>query len=278
MRRSLVIPWLAALIAVPPAGAYSGVISTCNSNCTSTPYYFPLRGQHPALVELDVRFLSGDKNVRTMRAFPRRPHWGNFLDPALVTLLADQNAGDPWSISASWIDRRQYTLRSTTGNCSGTCLLPIPALPAGDSIALAGIDLEFTDGSDHFLQEIAVVPDPQRGFISVTFTDASRSRPFRATIYYLRLVALEIAAVEVRSGHRSSGVPGGLRTAGEALLRGFRLAFTNGDHRLSRWSVSLCSEHVDSSCVRDDAWSVTLADQNGDDPYDWWLSYTRLRE
>jgi len=273
MRIVTAVAVLSALVAGPLLA--EGVDICYNPNPCPTPFYHALRGDLPGLTYFEQGYYSSDHNVERIRLYPKRQHWGNFLDPALVAGLEDVNGDDLWWTDVRWLDLRQYALRSTTGSCTGTCNLPIPALPAGDSIVLMGFDLGFTDGSDHFLEEIAIVPEPQLGFISVTFTDESRDRPFRATVYYARLVALEIEAINSRSGHRVAGVPTGSRTAGTALLRGFRLAFTNGDHRLRKWGAGTCREE---DCSVDDRWFVAFEDQNGDDPYDYWLSWTLLRD
>jgi hypothetical protein len=268
---------LAAMLATaPPAHAYGGVdICHSTAGCPS-PVIYPLRSALPGLATIDQEFVNGDHHIRRLAVFPRRGHYGSFLDPALHFVLEDSNADDGISGEVNWVDLRQHSLLSVAGNCQGTCNLPIPALPAGDSIALLGIDFSYTSGTDHHVQEISVVPAPQLGFITVSFRDGAASAPFRATIHYARLVALEISSiVSLSSSTPAIGSVTGTRPTGNAVLRGFRLAFTNGDHHLERWSVDLCGE--EPSCGGMNDFVLRFRDGNGDDPFNWFLSFTILR-
>jgi hypothetical protein len=142
----------------------------------------------------------------------------------------------------------------------------------------ARIDLRFSDGSDHNLRTIGVVPAPQFGFIDVTFADSGGTTPYSAKIYYARLYDYEIVRVETRfSTSPVVNAIQGSRGSGVAVIRGFRLGFTNGDHHLEHWTVDLCPNIGTPATCNDNQFFIRFRDGNGDDPFDWWLSYTLLR-
>jgi hypothetical protein len=265
LRMSLVTALLAAVITAPSAGLDRGVFFFSGLGHAE----LALGGDVPALTAFDVRYTNGDHHLTGIGVHPAPP-WDDEQD-LNVDLWDGSVADEPFAGTIRWADVRAFdgVHQAEATNCAGTCRVPMPSLPQGQIFVLLGFIVQFRDG-DHHIQEISVDPHPYSGYIEVKFTDSSGTRPYMAFIQYASLpYYMELDNERLSSTSPAYGTAITRRLPGLAVLRGFRLRFTNGDHHLYRMAVDLWS-----------ASSLTLRfrDSNTDDPFVWSVDYVILRE
>lgn len=232
-----------------------------------TPEVWYLEKDIPGLITFDLRFKNGDHHLKEISV---TPHDGFWSASHMLVAFNDVNSDDPFAGTVRWADLFNYLPRvvARTG-CQGTCRLTFPRLAQYQQIfVLAGFSFTYSEaGTDHHVRDLAVVPKPYQGYVDVTLADNSGNRPYNVHVKYL-VVPYGITRGETTlQGTVASGGLGQVtRPAGLAVLQGFRLAFTNGDHHLERLAVDLHADRV----------TTRWRDGNGDDPYTWWVSYATL--
>ncbi|MBZ0090175.1 MAG: hypothetical protein K8H90_07340 [Thermoanaerobaculia bacterium] len=222
----------------------------------------------PGLSTFDVYF-PAQRAVSEIRAMPAREWYGGwetldvrFHDDAFTTATG----------TTSWAELQQSTfadsaVATSSSGCgeTGSCRLPIYPQLEGEVFVLAGFRFEFYD-QNHYISEIAIRPNPLSGYVDVTFTDASRSRPFGVAIAY----AYYPAELVTRVGHtyRNAGSPSTYFAPGaRKVLQGFRVAFDRGEHPLRRFAIDL------SAGVR-----VRFHDTDGAETINWSVDWIELED
>jgi len=266
--RRLIVRALAAVVLAAGPGFGAEIVTRTFDVPSGNPALWYLSGDVPALVTADLMFRNGDHHLKH---FGVVPHDGTGPSTDYLVQFSDLDGGDRYSGTVRWADLWQQNLpRSVArGGCAGTCRLTIPRLARWQQVfVLSGFQLSFSEaGTDRHVREIAIVPSPYDGFVDVTFTDDSGGRPFSVELRYLVLPYGLAVGENIRQG---SVVGGGNSEvaipAGQAVLQGFRLRFSNSDHHLERFAVDLHDNRI----------RTHWRDGDANDPYTWWVSYATL--
>lgn len=107
------------------------------------------------------------------------------------------------------------------------------------------------------------------GYIDVNFVDNSGEGTYLARVTYAVIPrsALGPYLIQARSTTLARGESVVSRPAGVALLQSFDLRFLNGDHHLKRIAMDLTGDRI----------LVRFRDQDGNDPFEWYVEYSILR-
>jgi len=226
----------------------------------------------PGWIDVDVRFANGDHHIAEMAAGRIAPHYlVRWADGTCDNPLASCGGEDDITGVVKWADLGFNVVHETSSStCRGTCRLTVPRFDTGIQFAVLGLWFRWNRDVDHHLREVAVVPDPANGAVYVTFADDAGTEPYSAALTYAMLPVGAVRSMVSRTSTTPATdsvlVP---RLPGLAILRGFRFRFTNSDHHLQRFAVDLSP----TTDIR-----LRWRDINGDDPFDWWVSYLILNE
>jgi hypothetical protein len=172
---------------------------------------------------------------------------------------------DNYCFNVTHIDVADGRIRQATRNldiCSegGTCTVQLEK-PAGDFLfVLIGFQLSFRAPYDHHLKEVAILEN--NGALTISFKDVHFDPAEDTILWSLQYAYVPrdlFSDVGELSGSGAHDRVLGQMPAGQAVLRGFRFNFTNGDH------------HIQQISVRPNASGtafLTYRDVNGDDPFD----------
>ncbi len=229
-------------------------------------YMFP--GALPALRGFDVGYTRSDHQIKSLFVGPLTdapPESGDF-----IIALQDNDGGDAVSGSIKLTDVRRLARHREVfrRDCTAECRLRIPNLIGPEAFLLTGFAFRREGGDRHVLQ-VKVRQGAHNGYIDVKFVDNSGAGTYFAHVTYAVIPRSLLGPylVQARAAGPARGESVVSRPPGVALLQSFDLRFLNGDHHLQRISVDLTGDRI----------LARLRDQNGDDPFEWYVEYSILR-
>ncbi|MDJ0522312.1 MAG: hypothetical protein QNJ90_09595 [Planctomycetota bacterium] len=216
-----------------------------------------LAGHVPGLVTFNLEFLNGDHHVAAIVAgdvfVPGTP------DPNTFSLqLRDGDYGplgtepdDPVRMYARYYDLQAVGPRHVvTGfDLQGVARLPLsPDLAPGERFVLSGFGFR-TDGENHHLRILRVEPFPELGYVEVEYRDDSPGDDlYEATVAYVIVPASRGPGSALRprfSGPFEENFSFSDRTTtvarvpGLPVIRGFSLAYRDGDRHVERVEIDM---------------------------------------
>lgn len=212
-----------------------------------------------ALSGFKLEFRGGDHEIKSI---------GVIRDSnSVTTTFADNDGNDAYRM---WAQYTAVPMRvvDATGDCSEVCEIAIERPPSpGAQLVIRGFSVQ-RNGSDANLRRIAIDPDPDRGVVTVEFSDNGRSY-YRARVQYGYVDATHVAGTHRASGQRrrqeqSLVLP---RVPGQPMLQGFDVRFRTGDHHLRTFAIEPTAT----------AYRVTFNDNNTDDEYQVSVDYLVLK-
>lgn len=230
---------------------------------------YRLPGVVPALRGFDVGYTRSDHQVKHLLMGPVTSaplDSGDF-----VISLQDHDGHDAVSGSVKLTDVRRLGrhLEVTRRDCPRECRLRIPHLIGPEAFVLTGFAFALSPGTDRSVLQVKVRQAAHNGYIDVAFVDNSGTGPYFAQVTYAVIprAALGPYLVQARSAAPARGEAVVSRRPGVALIQSFDLRFLNGDHHLQRIGVDLSG----------DGMLVRFRDQDGNDPFEWYVEYSILR-
>lgn len=203
------------------------------------PDSFSLFGDVPGLCELDFRFTSGDRHVRTLKAIP------NLFSSRMLVDLSDRSNDRTGRALLRWWDLGATgSLRFGVNSfCRDGCWIRAVPITSDQELVLAGVELRYLDG-DHHVRDIEVRPFPEAGWIWVRMTDNSSYYAFAASVAYVVMPRGDFERFSSRSTDDEWSDVSRPKPAGMSLLQGFSARFRNGDHHLERLHIDVCNTAV----------------------------------
>jgi hypothetical protein len=259
---------LASVIAVS-AYAQTPIVQSFSSTLGGYGFLLPSGSSVPALRGFDIRYTNGDHQIRDM-------YLGYWSGGDYAVILKDSSGADPIAGTIKLMDVRaldSYRYRLTRSDCVGICRIDLPwVVPREYALVLLGFDFHYSTedgGPDTNIRELSVDPAPQNAYINVRFGDSAGRTPYHAQVdfTFIRSTHLSLYDRRVSSPTPVRGSQTVTRTAGEALLQGFSLRFTESDHFLGRFGVDLTGNRI----------AVWFHDRDLNDPFLWWVKYAVLR-
>jgi hypothetical protein len=224
----------------------------------------------PALRGFDIGYTRSDHQVCRLILGPPTtsapPAEGDYL-----IMLRDASGFDAISGSIKLTDVRRLgrLLHVARSDCRGECRLRIPNLIGPEAFLLTGFTFDYASGIDRHVLQVKIRQAAHNGYIDVKFVDGAGTRTYSAHVTYAVIPRSAVGPylVQARSAAPARGESNVSRPRGVALLQSFDLRFLNGDHHLQRISVDLTGDRI----------LARLRDQNGDDPFEWYVEYSILR-
>lgn len=259
---------LAVLAWVPAASAQDPIERTWTTDSGAQGYRLS-PGVVPALRGFDVGYTRSDHQVKHLLLGPVTTaplDSGDF-----VISLQDHDGHDAVSGSVKLTDLRRLGrhFEVSRRDCSRECRLLIPSLIGPEAFLLTGFAFQLASGGDRNVRQVKVRQAAHNGYIDVAFVDGAGTGPYFAHVTYAVIprALLGPYLVQARSAGPVRGEAAVARPPGLALLQSFDLRFLNGDHHLQRIAVDLSGDRV----------LARFRDQNGDDPFEWYVEYSVLR-
>lgn len=228
-------------------------------------------GGTPLLSSFEWQFTGTDHHIRRVETLP-------MSNNQVRMAFYDHNFDDQYYFRSvfknlSSTDIIAHSTGQRWCNGGGACYTPIAPPPSNDHVfVLQGFYLQFTSGDRH-LRSISVYPQYENSSsrrVWTRFEDDSANDQFVLQVDYAYVPMNMVRVIGEASSYGydyGSGVSGADNAS--RLIRGFSFSFQNGDHHIQRIGVN----HTGGTSYN---FYTTYRDDNGDDPYTWWVKYLTL--
>jgi hypothetical protein len=225
---------------------------------------------------IDLPFVPTGTSLLGRFGFAFGPREDHFLQQILIAPgfppgpmrlgFADENGDDKYCYNVTHFDIRDVRIRQVSRGldiCSeaGRCTVRLDK-PAGNFVfVLIGFSLSFRAPFDHPLQEVAILE--KDGELTVAYNDEHFDPPedtFLWSLQYAYVPRDRFRDVGELSGTGAKDRVLGEIPAGKAVLRGFRVKFSDGDHNIQQIGVR---PNTTGTVF------ITYRDNDGNDKFDW---------
>lgn len=260
---------LIAIHLLPTPASAEVVTGVSESYQTLAP--FAITNQAPLLQGFNFSFLDTDHHLKQIVLRPNGSS-GSLLPGKLELSYADK-----WGF-ADYYYRAEYTVGKnmvptrSTGHqyCVDTCSVILPNFPGRDShvFVLVGFAFEFDRDSvltDHHVKQFEI--KESNGRLTVNYRDQEGPDVFDWEVMYAWVPRDNFAYVQnSRSGTATGSAHQSISSVGRPVIHGFNLNFRYTDHHIKNIAVELTPGALD----------VDFADKNGDDRFDYFVSFGAL--
>ena len=218
----------------------------------SVPYIFDVEGVAPAMGGFSLEFNNSDNHIGGLTVGGVTYNGeGTASYQAYLFRFGDQDGGDPYNLSAKYIDLGAEPTLTARGRgvTGGAMRAAIPPLGENDLFVLRGFDISAPRGRNHHIRTVGVRFDYRTNTISVTFRDDSPSDDrFSFEVHYF--VVPHVNATGPRHNPHFEGpftetfsfinsTTEAKSNPGIALLAGFEFSYDDHDHHLKKIAIDL---------------------------------------
>jgi|GEM_PF-6909692 len=258
MKKSIIAAGVGAAVSLLAATASAESASGFSSGGYTYPAY-----SSPGVALLDsfyFRYEGGDHHLASLAC---RPENGK-----ITLAFADVNNDDDYYYSVE--HKRRTDAGIITGSFvdfgHGTALYPLTSPGAGYVFALRGFRFYYRDGSDHHMNQVAILREGSG--VRTRFNDVGIDNDYVVYVDYAWLPPAVVSSAGTLSGvDDGGGVQRSLANASQAVISGFSMDFTSSDHHLQEIGVLTRTSDV----------QVYYSDNNQDDDFNYRVDYAILR-